>query len=72
MIVISFLKDPSVESIYTFFIITTFVTIVRSTAKKAIYLHLVHNAFILTFPLKGASGFINAIAFRGAQHVAYS
>ena len=34
-------------------------------SSKNIYLHLIHNAFIMIFPLEKTQGFIYALAFRG-------
>ena len=62
MIVLSFFERSLWRNYIYFFIISTNFSIIKSTA---IYLHFVHYAFILAFPLKGASGFINAITFKG-------
>ena len=61
MIVISFLKGPCVEYTYSFFIITTNITIIKSTD---MYLHLVYYILILTFPLEGGIGFIDSFTFK--------
>ena len=49
-------------NLHIIFFIFANITIVSSTV---MHLHIVYYTFIMTFPLKGATGFIGTIAFGG-------